>query len=92
MGIKISHTHNDGRVCFETHPRHALSDKSLISLIDDKNHVHEYAVAYMIYTGSYYSFDINTGREVAKFSREFYETIIKPMISTTLVPDPDCKI
>lgn len=87
MGIKVSHTHNDGKICYAITGRHQLTEQSLI-IINNRS----YAVGYMPYTGSWYCYDPNSGAEIARFDRNFFEKAIKQFIYSDLVEDPDCVI
>lgn len=50
----------------------------------------EFIVAYLPYTSHYYAYDPETGREVATFTKEFYEENIKKFRKESLVPDKNC--
>jgi len=85
MGIRIDHTHDDGRVCYRTSHHYPLTEMGLYRM-----HQQVFAVAYMPYTSLWYAFDPETGKEIATFSRDFFWRCIAPFKVSSLVPDPDC--
>lgn len=82
--IELAHTHKDGKECF-------LTDSKYSNWVHISLRGKTFWAAYMQYTGSYYAFDISTGKETAHFTREFFETFLKPLIISELVIDPNCK-
>lgn len=86
MGIKIDHEHEGGKVCYVTSSRRPLTKKGFVLLNGEMC-----AVAYMVYTGSWYAYDTVTGREIASFDRAFYDRFLAPYRIGDLVDDPDCR-
>lgn len=89
--IKLSHRHDNGKECFVVirgtgHKSSIITEAGIIYGLGGR-----YGIAYKPYTGSWYGYDLETGREIAQFSREFYEQQLKT-IKHPLVPDQDCVI
>ncbi len=48
------------------------------------------AVGYLGYTGHWYAYDETTGKEIATFTRQFYENFIQPLKVCDLNIDSEC--
>ena len=86
--IRKSHVHEaEGKVCYEARSRHPYTKAGVFHRLSGGT----FLVAYMGYTGHWYAFDPETGRELATFTRDFYEAQIAPLRIDDLTPDPSCK-
>lgn len=89
MGIRKTHEHPEkGGACYRTRTHHPLKNSQIINM-----NAKEYAVAYMPYTGHWYVYDTETGREVATLTREFYNDLMALLPwwqKGDLAPAPDC--
>lgn len=92
MMIKLSHTHDDGKTCYSVSPRITKAGIAHFISWTGGYHTEKYGIGYMPYTGSYYAYDLKTGKEVARFSREFYDSVVKQNVGVDLAEDPDCVI
>lgn len=92
MSIRLSHKHEDGKQCFAI--RRHLEKCGLFRFIHPVTFkATTVAGAFMGYTGSYYLYDMETGREVAHIpDRKFFEEVIEPYRTGNLTIDPDCKL
>ncbi len=92
MSVRISHRHDD-KVCYVVWSRQRLEDAGLCMSIDPVTFKTTwFTVAYMPYSGHWYAWDRDTGRELATFTRDFYEAHIKKLRYADLIIDPDCKV
>lgn len=89
MGIRLIHVHDDGKECFRIASacRNKLSKAGLVR-INGK----VFAVAYMVYTGGWYAYDIRTGREIAHFHRDFYDQFVAPSRFADFAQDDECDV
>jgi hypothetical protein len=86
MSIKIIHTHEDKTVCYTTSTgRWGFTDIGLFKIFNE-----EFAAGYMPYTGFWYAYNPETGKEIAKFDKDFFEKDIIPYKIGDLIYDPDC--
>lgn len=87
--IRRSHTHADGKVCFRVRDRggRPFTQMGMFQPPGDK----AFVAAYLGFTGHWYAFDPESGRELGTFTRDFYEQWIAQHRTHDLVVDPDCK-
>jgi hypothetical protein len=91
MGIKLSHRHDDGKECFTVsrgggHRGSVITQAGIVYMLGGR-----FGVGYKPYTGAWYGYDLETGEEIATFSRKFYERQLKHLMQD-LAPDPECVI
>jgi hypothetical protein len=75
--IKKSHINKDGSVCYTVLSSHKLEKIALfrtVHLITFKATI--FVAAYKPYTGHWYAWDPETGKELATFSSDFFEAHI----------------
>jgi hypothetical protein len=91
VGIKKTHEHPEKhKACYQMSSIHPLKEPVAFGLNDKV-----YAVAYMTYTGRYYIYDTETGKEVGEMKKEFYDDFMGLLpwyTKTSLEPDPDCLV
>lgn len=83
--IKISHIHESGKKCFVSSPKYEKT--YIISGMGP-----DFAIGFYPYSSHWYAFDIETGREIGSFTKEFFERHLPTWRMRELVPDPDCKV
>ncbi len=89
--IKKSHTHEDGKLCFVTRSNHELKHSAVFRTVDHVTFKPTiFVAAYMPYTGSWYAWDPDTGEEIARFSKAFFEAHISMHNIGELEKDPEC--
>lgn len=87
MHIRKIHSHGEGQACFEIKSSRngRLTDAGLILLNGET-----FAVGYLGYSGHWYAYNIDTGKEIASFTKEFYETFLVLYRVCSLGPEPNC--
>lgn len=89
--IKKSHTNEDGSICYTVLSRHKLEQLALFRTVHPITFkASTFVAAYMPYTGHWYAWDPETGKEVATFSRDFFNVHIAILNIGELKEDLDC--
>ncbi len=89
--IKRSHTNKDGSICYIVLSRHKLEKIALFRTVHPITFKATIFVsAYEPYTGHWYAWDPETGKELATFSNDFFETHISILNIGELKEDPKC--
>jgi hypothetical protein len=77
-------TEPDGTRLYTGRGLHPLSQPMLLQAR------HKICVAaYMAWSGHWYAYDLTTGREIASFTKEFFEQFMRPRMTCLLIPSPD---
>ena len=87
MYIRKIHGHGGTSACFEikSSRQGSLSNAGLLSLNGKM-----VAVAFFGYSGRWYVYDIDTGKEIASLTEEFYEQLLALFRVSDLVSEPNC--
>ncbi len=89
--IKKSHTNKDGSVCYTVLTSHKLEKIALFRTVNPITFKPTiFVAAYKPYTGHWYAWDPETGKELATFSDEFFEVHISILNIGELKEDPEC--
>lgn len=86
MGIKLDHVHENGKSCYRVTSRHNVKDSGFFRY-DDSNIFGAY---YMPYTGHWYAFNLDTGEQIASFTKDYFEKFVSRFRVADVVKDPDC--
>ena len=84
--IRQAHTHGD-KTCFTmswTDGRSKVRDAKVLNVLGRR-----FLVAYKPYTGHWYAFDPDTGKEIGTLTPALWE-LMRPLTEADLVLDPDC--
>ncbi len=89
--IKKSHINKDGSVCYTVLSRYKLEKIALFRTVNPITFKATiFVAAYQPYTGHWYAWDPETGKELATFSRDFFDTHISILNIGSLEEDPKC--
>ncbi len=89
--IKKTHIHENGKVCFITYSNHELKNAAAFQTVDPITFKPTtFVAAFMPYTGLWYAWDPETGKELGSFSKEFFTAHIERFTIGLLEADPEC--
>lgn len=88
MGIRKIHDHPTRQgACYKVSSRHPLTKCGLFRVAAGD----EIAAGYMVWSGHWYLFDLETGRERSdSITADIFEQFFEPWRIATLEPDPEC--
>ena len=86
MGVRFTHTHPDGTACYRVRSSWPLKPIVVIDVGGQS-----YGAGFMGYTGSWYLYDLTTGKEVGRIDREVFEASFKRLVVCELQEDEEGK-